>query len=76
MMKSIDASSPGRWTFFDHASPRCAAGKKLALRAQTIFPAGAPLRWHGTRKNLRIAPSEDAFPQSGGEKGKEKEYGH
>jgi hypothetical protein len=63
MMKSIAVSSPDRWTFFDHASPHCAAGKKLALRAQTIFPAGASLREHGTRKisNATFANTQRRF---------------
>jgi hypothetical protein len=38
-------------------------GKNSRLSgAQTIFPAVAPLRWHGARKNLQCAPREDASP--------------
>jgi len=38
-------------------APRFAAGKKLALRAQTIFPAAATLRAQGTPKKYRFAPA-------------------
>jgi hypothetical protein len=37
-------------------------GKNSRLSgAQTVFPAGAPLRWHGTRKNLQIATTKTHF---------------
>ncbi|HBB16374.1 MAG: hypothetical protein A3J94_15995 [Syntrophus sp. RIFOXYC2_FULL_54_9] len=42
-----------RWTFFDPAPPRFAAKTKLALRAQTVVFAGAPLRGQGATKNLQ-----------------------
>jgi hypothetical protein len=34
---------------------------QLALRAQTCFPAVAPLRWQGARKNLQIVPHKNRF---------------
>jgi len=49
-------------SFFDPAPPRFAAGKKLALRAQTVFPAAAPLRGQDTPKKYRFAPAGITFP--------------
>ena len=37
-------------------------GKTRAKSAQTIFPAAAPLRCHGARKNLPMSPSEALSP--------------
>jgi hypothetical protein len=44
-----------RWTFFDPMPPRFAAKTKLALRAQTVVFADAPLRGQGAPKNLQCA---------------------
>ncbi|OHE23753.1 MAG: hypothetical protein A2Z43_01310 [Syntrophobacterales bacterium RBG_19FT_COMBO_59_10] len=44
--------------FFDPAPPRFAAGKKLAPEgAQTVFPAGAPLRGQGASKKFPMRAS-------------------
>jgi hypothetical protein len=62
IMRVGDRDPFARWTFFDPAPPRFAAGKKLALRAQTVFPAGAPLRGQSPSlpKNLQcVLPESD-----------------
>jgi len=41
-------------SFFDPVAARFAAGKKLALCAQTVFPAGAPLSAQGAPKKSPI----------------------
>jgi hypothetical protein len=50
-----------RWTFFDPSPPRFAAKTKLALRAQTVVFADAPLRGQGAPKNLQCALSGSDF---------------
>jgi len=57
-------------SFFDPAPPRCAAGKKLALRAQTVFPAAASLRGQGPRKNIDSCFRDVLFPERCGFKKK------
>jgi hypothetical protein len=44
-------------------------GQQLGLRPQTFAPAGAPLRWHGARKNLRFAALENNAASGGGTDG-------
>jgi hypothetical protein len=49
-----------RWIFSDPAPPRFAAKTKLALRAQAVVFAGAPLRGQGAPENLQCAlPGSD-----------------
>jgi CTP:molybdopterin cytidylyltransferase MocA len=62
LFKPCESRDPSaRWTFFDPASPRFAAKTKLALRAQTVVFAGAPLRRQGAPKNLQCALPESDF---------------
>jgi hypothetical protein len=55
-------------------------GKNSRLAgAQTVFPAGAPLRRHGARKNLQIVLSRrriSTFTAEGKRKERITEYGH
>jgi hypothetical protein len=72
MMKSVEAPSLGRWTFFDHEHPRCAAGKKLALTRSDSFPGGRSAAVSWRPKNLQCASREDTSMLLRGEKRKEK----
>jgi hypothetical protein len=72
MMKSIEASSLGRWTFFDHAHPHCVAGKKLALTRSDSFPGGHSVAAAWFPKNLQCASRKDISMLLRGEKRKEK----
>jgi hypothetical protein len=79
MMKSIGAPSPGRWTFFDHASPRSTAGKKLAPKRSAHFPGGHFAAGAWCPKNLQCVLCEAAlklFENRWNKEERKEAYGH
>jgi hypothetical protein len=50
-----------RWIFFDPAPTRFAAKAKLAIRAQTVTFASAPLHGQGAPKNFQCMLPESDF---------------